>query len=242
MEFLAYIYKGKGVGTFSFKESFKTLLSILPQNTQVKSITKEEIENGRLSKASLLLMPGGLDVPYDRELRGKPCEQIQSFVNNGGIYFGICAGAYFGSKRVVFQTGSEMEVIEERSLRFFPGDAIGCLYKEKKFSYQNDSGASVCQISYKGKILHVYYNGGCYFKDASKYPNVKTVGYYIDSNPPILPAIISINIGSGRAILSGVHIEYEPIRLPSAFANKEKLIKDNAHREKLLKDLMSDLI
>ncbi len=240
MELRAYIYKGNGVGAFSFKESYKMLVSLLPKNSKIQSISKEEIESGKLYGAFLFLMPGGLDVPYDRELKGSACDQIQSFVKSGGIYFGICAGAYFGSKRVVFQAGSEMEVIEERSLRFFPGDAVGCLYKEKKFSYQDDSGASACQILHKGKVLYAYYNGGCFFKNASSFPNIEIIGHYLDSSPSMLPAIISTKIGKGRSILSGVHIEYEPKRLPSTFTGKEKLISSNAPREKLLQKLIFD--
>jgi glutamine amidotransferase-like uncharacterized protein len=46
----------------------------------------------------------------------------------GGSYLGLCAGAYYGSSRVVFEPGTPLEVIGDRELAFFPGIARGAAY------------------------------------------------------------------------------------------------------------------
>jgi Biotin-protein ligase, N terminal len=44
---------------------------------------------------------------------------------DGGAYLGFCAGAYYASRRVVFEEGTRAEVRGERELAFFPGTALG---------------------------------------------------------------------------------------------------------------------
>ena len=41
---------------------------------------------------------------------------IKKFVGQCGSYFGICAGVYFASGRVVFEKETDLEVDEERDL------------------------------------------------------------------------------------------------------------------------------
>jgi biotin--protein ligase len=52
----------------------------------------------------------------------------------------------------------------------------------------------------------VYYNGGCFFKDAETFPSVEILAYYADL--PDAPAIVECACSEGKAILSGVHPEY----------------------------------
>ena len=47
------------------------------------------------------------------------------YVNGGGSYLGLCAGAYYACARVEFEMGSELEVVGERELAFFPGIGRG---------------------------------------------------------------------------------------------------------------------
>ena len=49
-------------------------------------------------------------------LAGEGVEMIKKFVGQGGSYFGICAGVYFASGRVVFEKETDLEVDEERDL------------------------------------------------------------------------------------------------------------------------------
>jgi glutamine amidotransferase-like uncharacterized protein len=70
----------------------------------------------------------------------------------------------------------------------------------------------------------IFYNGGGYFKDVEKYPNTTVIATYENN----LPAIIMVNLGNGKVLLSGVHLEYDT----------HELNLNNKH----LKSISSDLI
>lgn len=169
-----------------------------------KRITATSIIEGGLAPFSLFIMPGGRDRPYMAALKGIGNAQIRSFVENGGIYLGICAGAYYGCKRVEFDRGFPLEVCEDRELSFFPGTAVGPAYGKGTFEYESQKGARLAKIGTANGIFHSYYNGGCLFE--GDFPHVRILGRYLDlSGHP--PAIIECSIGKGKAILSGVHLE-----------------------------------
>lgn len=50
------------------------------------------------------------------------------YVQSGGSYLGLCAGAYYASSQVEFEPGSTLEVVGDRELDFFPGTARGAAY------------------------------------------------------------------------------------------------------------------
>jgi hypothetical protein len=64
---------------------------------QVDRITDEQIRKGILSKYEILIVPGGPDAgeSYYEGLGEKGYEEIRTFVRNGGMYLGSCAGSYF---------------------------------------------------------------------------------------------------------------------------------------------------
>ena len=45
-------------------------------------------------------MPGGRDQPYCRELGGAGAGAVRDWVERGGGYLGLCAGAYWACSRV----------------------------------------------------------------------------------------------------------------------------------------------
>lgn len=152
-------------------------------------------------EASLLIIPGGRDIYYHHLLDGRGTQRIRSFVENGGSYLGICAGAYFACETIEFAKGEPLEVCGSRSLRFFPGKAVGPAYG--LYSYDNLQGARAARISWKEEDCRIYYNGGPTFVS----DHDLSLGSYLDldGRPP---AIVEAKVGKGRAILSGVHFEY----------------------------------
>jgi glutamine amidotransferase-like uncharacterized protein len=181
-----------------------------------KPITAKQILEGALHDFSLLIMPGGRDRPYMAALQGKANANIRSFVEKGGIYLGICAGAYYGCSEIEFDKGYPLEVCEGRELKFFRGKAIGPAYGKGTFEYNSEKGARLAKLQLDNGIAEVYYNGGCTFE--GDFTNVRILASYLDlPNHP--PAIIECPIGKGKAILSGVHLEkaakpllQEPVR------------------------------
>jgi glutamine amidotransferase-like uncharacterized protein len=156
------------------------------------------------ASCSLFIMPGGRDRPYHAALQGEGCRRIRQYVENGGTYLGICAGAYFAAERVEFDPGFPLEVCEDRELAFFRGAAVGPAYGNGSFDYNNRRGARAAKLKTEEGEFHAYYNGGCTFKgDLS---NCQILARYADL-PGEPPAILECQVGKGKAILSGVHLE-----------------------------------
>lgn len=159
-----------------------------------------------------LIMPGGRDVPYSIALKGNANARIRRFVESGGCYIGFCAGGYYGAQRVEFNHGQPLEVVGDRELGFFPGAAVGPAYGPGTFSYDSDEGARASLIRWHGfdsavGDTRVFYNGGCMFRGADRMSNITVLARYLElpSNPA---AIVACTVGTGVAILAGVHPEY----------------------------------
>ena len=202
-----YIYKDTGTDPFCIRQTAYScaLAGVLPK--QIRYLDhKQLLASSWEDDAKVFIMPGGRDIPYHRLLRGRGNEKIRSFVESGGSYLGICAGAYFGAKKVLFEVGTELEVTGDRELQFFAGSAIGTLFKKTSFSYHSHLGASSAWVSIFGESFPIYYNGGCYFSEEDEESFSHTVlGTYIEEDDK--SAIVLCPFGKGKAVLSGVHIE-----------------------------------
>lgn len=153
-----------------------------------------------------LIIPGGADRPYYKNLKGTGCDNIKKFVKNGGTYIGICAGGYFGCQKIEFAKGTELEICEDRELGFFPGVARGPMLKQ--YVYNSDEGASAAKIrsSIDGSIFYAYHNGGSTFiLDGIDTDDVAVLAEYVDTEN--MPAVIKCKYGNGTAILCGIHFE-----------------------------------
>lgn len=168
----------------------------------------------------MLCMPGGADLPYCAALNGRGNVRIKRFVEQGGAYLGICAGAYYGSARCEFEEGTQMEVVGERELAFFSGVARGTAYPG--FDYLVDTGAHAAPLNvpaWSGGECVIYCNGGSGFigrGGESADQSSEVLAWYADDsvtrrlNPqqrtPVA-AVVRCAVGKGVAVLSGVHPE-----------------------------------
>lgn len=233
------VYADEGVSPLFLKETIYTFKEFFPS---VTTITQKQLaEDSWEQKSSLFIIPGGRDVPYDRKLRQREINRINRFVKEGGSFLGICAGAYFASKEVIFERGTPLEVNEKRSLQFFPGSAIGTLYPLRTFAYNSESGAHAAKISFQRKTLYLYYNGGCMFHLAETFPAVTVLGRYKDIDNQA--AIIHCRVGRGNALLSGVHFEVRPHVLKGEVQEEiiYKLDAFNKERKSLILSLLQFL-
>lgn len=226
--------------------SLKKAVNEMDRSYAVRTTDSIELVGSRwISSCQLLVMPGGRDLPYCKELDGKGNKQIRAFVEGGGSYLGICAGAYYGSAYVEFSKGDpKMQVVGPRELAFLPVTSVGPVFPG--FSYGTDSESRVAGMSVTkagGQVLglgwdgdsSLYYNGGCYFqkKDASV-SSSSTCGttplYDIlatftgRSEPPNTnssvsgrAAIIGGRVGSGKVVLTGLHFEASPDLLSACY-------------------------
>jgi glutamine amidotransferase-like uncharacterized protein len=236
-----YIYNDAGVGETVLKHTIHTMNQLFSNCYSVNTLNAEQvIEQSWQEDAVLFVMPGGADLPYVRKLNGEGNSIIKNYVENGGKYLGICAGAYYGSNYVEFDKFGSMQVLGDRELSFFPDKAIGPVLA--KFDYYSHSGVRAASVNTEFNEIDnvkLYYNGGGYFNNAQSYSNIKIVGTYEVNN---LAAIIAIEQQKGKVILSGVHFEVDPNMLdsPNKYLDQiaPELIADNDKREELIHELL----
>ena len=153
-------------------------------------------------------IPGGAGTPYRRKLEVLGNEKIREYVSGGGIYYGICAGAYYACRQTIFEADiPELKIISECGLNLVEGKAIGTLYKELgilPYAKNAESSAAVELVWNDGKTYLSHYHGGPYFEPDNPAENDILARYnFADKRP----ALICRNYVKGKVILSGVHFE-----------------------------------
>jgi glutamine amidotransferase-like uncharacterized protein len=203
------VYADQGVDGGALKHVIKSLqMEVNVERHPIKRKDAKALLSEPWEKTtSLLVIPGGRDVYYQKALAGEGTTRIRQFVADGGSYLGLCAGAYFGCNAIEFEKGGQLEVCAKRELAFYPGLAKGPAYGPNKYSYENERGVEAAPILWEGKECFTYFNGGCFFEGAEKCDGVQVLSSYANlAGQP--PAILSCPFGKGLAILTGVHLEY----------------------------------
>ena len=157
-------------------------------------------------------------MPYCHSLNGSPNTAIQSWIRHrGGKFLGLCAGGYYGCKRCEFEVGDPvLEVVGSRELGFFPGTCRGAAFDG--FVYDKEDGARAAGLSVTGALEGVegkvkcYCNGGGIFvgADEMEEKGVEVLARFTDkvNVEGGTVAAVYCRVGSGAAILTGVHPEY----------------------------------
>lgn len=252
------VYAGPGTGPQSVANTVAMLQSLVASKYTIRTVDSTDITDNHWAHSTVLLViPGGADLPYVKKLSGIGNTNIKNFVAAGGKFLGICAGAYYAADKIEFYKGDPaLEITGARELKFFPGLVSGPTYigfDERKT--ENIDGIRAVQINWNGdtKLTEsefvVYYNGGGHFVAAENYPNIKLLAYHAskeNASNANLAAIVECNVGAGKAILSGVHFEWDPQlidtkRSPSLLSIKQQLIQGNTARLVLAKHLLTRL-
>lgn len=211
------IYTGPGVS----KQSVKSVASVLKRHlgefyTVIEVGAKVLAEEPWQPSTSLLVFPGGRDLLYLKELVGRANKNIREYVFSGGRYLGICAGSYYASGRCEFEPNTELEVIGDRPLQFYPGTCRGLAFKG--FRYDSEVGARIVPLTVTTsdnrnieKCL-MYYNGGGTFFKAEQHLNTKILATYDETTETgSQTAVVLCSVGEqgGKALLSAVHPELD---------------------------------
>ncbi|MDF3832335.1 BPL-N domain-containing protein [Cupriavidus basilensis] len=165
--------------------------------------------------AVLFVMPGGADLPYCEALNGAPNQRIRRFVEEGGVYLGVCAGAYYACRELAFHAGMRGAICGTRELSFVDAVAVGSLpeltggipYDATPRTAAATGIRTTDCLSAVPLTPRVHYHGGCRFDfadPASPAARILAVYTEIEAEPPV---IVSASVGQGKAILSGVHLE-----------------------------------
>lgn len=195
------IYRDEGVGEFGLQ-----CLQKFFRDDDVWLANAEAIVDGRvLGLADIFVMPGGADLPYCEKLNGAGNDNIRAYVEEGGTYLGICAGAYYACRRIEFHKGREDEICGNRELAFTKAVARGSLPALAPYYDLTLSTAAIASISLAdGGQVSAFYHGGPAFIGAGSRDEI--IARYSDvEGSPI--AILKTSVGDGQAILCGIHPE-----------------------------------
>ncbi|RKP27550.1 biotin-protein ligase [Syncephalis pseudoplumigaleata] len=216
------VYDGPGVSPHCLHQTLRTLRTVLGTRYSVQKVGAAALGHEPWEPtAALLVVPGGRDKPYQEALHPAANARIRAYVAAGGRYLGLCAGGYYAGASVEFELGTPLEVHEPRELGFFPGVVRGGVYPG--FVYDSEAGARAVPLQLEPgprealadtvgpspSSIHIYYNGGGAFVDADQLAGVHVLARYPEGEP----AIIMTRVGQGKALLSGVHPEFDGLLL-----------------------------
>lgn len=150
------------------------------------------------------------------DLDQRAIDRITGWVQEGGSYLGICAGAYFASNRVDFELPAEPAVSGNRPLRLFPGTCKGPAFPG--FSYGHDDLSRPVSLSINqpawgaawksppSRIVAHCSGGGVFHLDSEKSDTVDILATYTELGDQF-PAGVLCKNGRGSALLWAVHPE-----------------------------------
>lgn len=173
--------------------------------------TAAEILGGRLDGGvDLFVMPGGADLYYAEKLNGEGNRRIRAFVESGGRYLGICAGAYYACAHIDYAKGTPHEVTGSRELGFFSGRAIGPIGTHLVYNEKGLIPPEIFSITHTDapdRESKAVYWGGPFFHapDPDDGASWDVLARYPLPGAP--PAIIRTRNKAGVAVLSGIHPE-----------------------------------
>ncbi|MGB1361036.1 MAG: BPL-N domain-containing protein, partial [Alphaproteobacteria bacterium] len=161
----------------------------------------DDVKSGALNNGDVFIIPGGADLPYCELLNGKGNREIKQFVENGGIYIGVCAGAYYAHKGIDWQNTTET-ITGGRELSFFDGIATGPLVKP--YNPDTTDGLTYIPVFFNDKKGMCYYKGGPIMVADNDTDVISNFLY----NGKKYPAVMQKDIGLGKAVAICPHMEF----------------------------------
>jgi glutamine amidotransferase-like uncharacterized protein len=160
---------------------------------------EQDAIDGSINKDfDLIWFPGGFAAEYKNLIPNH--DNIILFVEQGGIFVGSCAGAYYGSA-VLRWLGTD----HPYPLELFKGKAVGPLAGEIGWgeiaTFNLEAGHPV--NSEFDSALDMYYFDGPYF-EADDSSSIQILARYAINNEP---AVIAGRYGTGKFLLLGPHPE-----------------------------------
>ena len=143
-----------------------------------------------------LIMPGGADLYYCEKLNGQGNRLIRNYVESGGRYLGICAGAYYAAKALDWHDG---EIAGPRELALIDTIATGPILD---FVDYDASWYEAVDLAWQGQTFKTLYGAGPRFTQLQGADIIATYATLDHA-----PAVIGHAIGRGYAVLSSPHIE-----------------------------------
>ena len=201
------LYIGKGVWDVG-REHLKMFFA--ERGFTYRTLTAAEILAGELANVKVLVMPGGESWEYLKELGPAGGEKIKAFVDSGGSYIGICAGAFYATSDRLggYATGPY-------GIGLLQGTAYDGTALHTRPFIEGMMNFPILPTTLTENIptqLRMVMFGGPSFRfsrdeGARKGLQVLAKIEFIDE-----PTMIAFNYGMGRVFLSGPHLEVEENR------------------------------
>lgn len=232
-----YIYDDLGSCEECVKETIRSISENIEKKYNIMRINHKSVIAGEWIKdAALFVMPGGRAAPYGLLLNGNGNRVIKSYVEQGGSFLGLCAGAYYAGSFVEFAKNTNIEVLGSRELAFFKNTVVGPALAP--YDYYSESGARAASITIRDNTYVLYYNGGGYFKDAANMDNTRVLALYKTLEPE-QPAIVECEVERGIVILSGVHFECSSSFLERVLGTEQYSLDElEKQRKNLIREIL----
>ncbi len=201
------VYTGNGTGEKGVSASLAAFEGL--EGIATVQFTAEEVRDGILTELDLVVFPGGSGGGQARALGVEGREKVTRFVDDGGGYMGICAGAYLALSGMDW--GLDLINARTKSPKWRRG---------QKLLPVELSGAG--REFYSGDpLVKIRYNQGPIFEpdDHPDLPPYEVLAYYRDEvakngTPAGIqvdsPAIAAAARGAGRVVIIGPHPETTP--------------------------------
>jgi glutamine amidotransferase-like uncharacterized protein len=197
------------------KAGVKEVENCLPesQGFEVKPINAEQIRNGALKNFDVLINGGGSASKQGETLGDKGREAIKKFVDGGGGFIGICAGAYLASAEYPWSLGVlNAKVIDRPHWARGEGDVKLRLTSAGQKALQPEE--EVCTIHFEnGPLLAPGKKDG--IDDYEPLATFETEMRKNDAPPGIMKGTTAIargKYGKGRVMCFSPHPEKTPGR------------------------------
>lgn len=202
------IYTGSGTWEHSIT-AFEEFL-------EWKNLTWEEVSAWDINNNDLhpiyqgLFMPGGWAYNYKKSIHDSGDQNIRDFINAGGAYIGMSAGAYYACDNVRWE-GKDYPYF----LNLFHGDCIGPIEEIAPWPEYVMTTMIINQAheanAYEPATEDMLYYGEPYFVPYTGQEMQTFASWNVPSNPSLdnTPGIIGFNYGLGRVLLVGPHPEIE---------------------------------
>jgi glutamine amidotransferase-like uncharacterized protein len=172
----------------------------------VSLVNADYINDNGLDKFKILYIPGGDMYQYATDLSSQGKKNIKDFIREGGAYIGICGGAFFAAKKVIWR-GQQLSMV---SLELFSGTAEGPI--DEIIPYPE---YGMCQVNIVDTVHPITESGPdsmwilYYWGPALNVENDASAVILGTYNIGNLPVMLAINYGLGRVFLIGTHPEIE---------------------------------
>ncbi len=185
------------------------------RGVQVTPVSAEELlQAGTLNdQVQALVLPGivGDDSPYSTLLGARGNQVIRDYVTGGGVFVGVCAGAYYACREIRYDPPWLAHPKTSRpGLDFFNGLAAGPVgHAALKGDRSWYSDCTIVPVSFAGAdgqavVVGIAYGNGPVLKSfnaAAADDAINVIAHYADSD---LPAVATRHIGAGLAVFMGV--------------------------------------